>query len=69
MYTVEEKLLDNFSVSSLHLYNDGFLPDIFLLTQAPIFVWFGDTVIVYYHFPFNYVLHCLLFVMFGGSAW
>ena len=25
-------------------YNGGFLPDILLLTQAPIFVWFDDTI-------------------------
>ena len=29
-------------------YNGGFLPDLLLLTQAPIFVWFDGTVIVYY---------------------
>ena len=26
-------------------YHGGFLPDILLLTQASIFVWFDDTVI------------------------
>ena len=30
-------------------YNGGFLPDILLLTQAPIFVWFDGTIIVYYY--------------------
>ena len=44
-------------------YNGGFLPDILLLTQAPIFVWFDDTIIVYsYYYPLNYVLQqCLVF--------
>ena len=50
-------------------YNGGFLPDILLLTQAPIFVWFDGTNIVYYYDPLNYVLHVFCFVMFGGSAW
>ena len=51
-------------------YNGGFLPGISLLTQAPIFVWFDRTIIVYYYYPFNYVV-CyivLCFVMFGGPA-
>ena len=30
-------------------YNGGFLPDIILLTRAPIFVWFDDTIMVYYY--------------------
>ena len=42
-------------------YNGGFLPDILLWTQAPIFVWFDGTIVVYYYYPFNYVLQCLLF--------
>ena len=44
-------------------YNDGLLPDIILLTQAPIVVWLdGTTIVVYYHHPFNYVLqYCPLF--------
>ena len=42
-------------------YNGGFLPDILLLTQAPIVVWFDGIIIVYYYYLFNYVLHCLLF--------
>ena len=43
-------------------YNGGFLPDILLLTQALIFVWFDGTIIVYYnYYPLNYVLQCLLF--------
>ena len=41
-------------------YNGGFLPDILLLTQVPIAVWLDGTIIVYYHYPFNYVPHCLL---------
>ena len=47
-------------------YNGGFLLDILLLTQAHIFVWFDETIIVYYYYstvqyPLNYVLQCLLF--------
>ena len=42
-------------------YNGGLLSDILLLTQAPSFVWFDDTFIVYYHYSLNYVLQCLLF--------
>ena len=41
-------------------YNGGFLPDILLLTQAPIFVWFDGTVIVYCYYPLNYVLRTTL---------
>ena len=37
-------------------YNVGFFPDILLLTQAPICVWFDGTVTVYYYYPLNYVL-------------
>ena len=40
-------------------HNGGFLSDILLLTQAPIFVWFDGTVIVYYYYHFNYVRDCL----------
>ena len=47
-------------------YSSGFVPDILLLTQAPIVVWFEGNIIVYYYYPFNYVLHCLLFFLFGG---
>ena len=36
-------------------YNGGFLPDILLLTQAPIFVWFDDAIILYYYYALNYV--------------
>ena len=31
-------------------YNGGLLPDILLLTQAPNFVWFDGTIIVYYYY-------------------
>ena len=42
-------------------YKSGFLPDdILLLTQAPIFVWFDGTLIVYYYYPLKYVLQCVL---------
>ena len=44
-------------------YNVGFLPDILLLTQAPIVVWFDDITIVYYNYLHNYVLYCLLFLL------
>ena len=42
-------------------YNGGFLLDILLLTQAPICIWFDGTIIVYYDYPFNNVLHCFVF--------
>ena len=42
-------------------YNGGFLPDILPLTQALIFLWFDGTIIIYYYYVFNYVLHYLLF--------
>ena len=42
-------------------YNGGFLPDILLLTVAPIFVWLDGTIIVYYYYLFNYILYCFLF--------
>ena len=48
-------------------YNGGFLPDILLLTQAPIVVWFDGIIIVYYYYLFNYVLHCLLFCFVPSS--
>ena len=28
----------------------GFLPDILPLTQVPVFVWFDDTIVVYYYY-------------------
>ena len=40
--------------------NGRFLPDILLLTQAPIFVWFDGAIIVDYYYPLNYVLQCVL---------
>ena len=42
-------------------YNGVFLPDILLLTQASIVVWFDGIFIVYYYYLFKYVLHCNLF--------
>ena len=43
-------------------YNCVFLLGILLLTQAPyIYVWLDGPLIVYYYYPLNYVLHCLLF--------
>ena len=44
-------------------YNGVFLPDILLLTQAPIVVWFDDIFIVYHYCLFNYVLHRNLFLI------
>ena len=51
-------------------YNGGFLLDILLLTQAPIFVWFDGTIL-------SYIITTLLtmyysvffFVMLSGFAW
>ena len=44
-------------------YNGGFLSDIFLLTQAPIFIWFQyyntNNIIVYYYNKLPSVLLCL----------
>ena len=40
-------------------YNGGYLANISMLTQAPIFVWFDDTIIVYYYYCF-----CTLLTMF-----
>ena len=54
-------------------YNGGCLPDILLLTQGPIVVWFDGIIIVYYYTIntfFYYVLFCLfVFVVFGGLVW
>ena len=50
-------------------YNGGILPNIILLTQASIFIWFDGTIIVYYFYPLNYVYIVFCFVMFGGPAW
>ena len=58
--------INNVSVS----YNGGFLPDILLLTQAPIFVWFdGNTeyYIITALLTIYYSVFC--FVMFGDYAW
>ena len=51
---------------SVQYNNDGFLPDILLLTQAPIFVWF-EMAILYILLTMYYSVFC--FVMLGGSAW
>ena len=50
-------------------YNGGFLPDILLLTQTPIAVWFEGIIIVYYYYLFYNVLHCLNYLFSGGPAW
>ena len=42
-------------------YNGGFPPDILLLTQAPIFLWFDGTIIIHDCYPLDYVLQYLLF--------
>ena len=54
------------AISVIVQYNDGFPPDILLLTQAPIFAWFDGTSIVHYYYPFNYVL---LVFSFGYVWW
>ena len=38
-------------------YNDVFLPDILVLTQAPTVVWLDGSIIIvyYYSYLFNYV--------------
>ena len=49
-------------------YNGGFLPNILLLTQAPIFVWFDGTIIlpgtsyIIITTMLDVVLHCFCFV-------
>ena len=51
-------------------YNGGFLPDILLLTQAPVFVRFDGPIIVhYYHTLLTMYLSVFCFVILGGSAW
>ena len=47
-------------------YNGGFLPDILLLTQGSIFVWFDGT-IAYIITMYYYSVLC--FAMFSDSAW
>ena len=57
------------AMNVIEQYNGGFLPDILLLTQALIFVWFDGTIIVYYIptlLTMYYIVFC--FVMFGGPA-
>ena len=46
---IEEALLA-LVVNVFVQYNDGFLPYILLLTQAPVFVLFDGTTIVYYYY-------------------
>ena len=50
-------------------YNGGFLPDIFLLTQAPIVVWFEGIIIVYYYYLS--ITYCIVFcfVLSGVPVW
>ena len=51
-------------------YNCGFLPYIFVLTQAPVFVWFDGTIIVYIITDLLTVYYSIFcFFMLGGSAW
>ena len=40
----------------LNVQSGEFLPDILMLTQAPIVVWFDDIIIVKYYYLFNYVM-------------
>ena len=45
-------------------YNGEFLPDILMLTQGLIVVWFDVIItIVYYYYLLNYVLYCHLFLL------
>ena len=51
-------------------YNGGFLSDILLLTQAPIFVYGSMALLSYITTTLltkYYIIFC--FVMLGGSAW
>ena len=51
-------------------YNGGFLSDILLLTQAPIFVY-GSMALLSYVITTLLTMYCIVFrfVMLGGSAW
>ena len=57
--------------ASIVQYNGGFLPFIFVLTQAPVFVWFDGTIIVYYYYHtlFTVYYSVFYFFMLRGSAW
>ena len=50
-------LCPRMAINVIVQYNGGFLPDILLLTQTPIFVWFDGTTIVCYYYPLNYVFY------------
>ena len=58
------------AINAIVQYNGGFLSDILLLTQAPIFVY-GSMALLSYIITtlltMYYIVFC--FVMFGGSAW
>ena len=41
-------------------YNGEFLPNILLLTQAPIVVWFDSIIIVYYYYLLL-IMYCIVF--------
>ena len=41
-------------------YNGGFLPDILMLTQAPIVVWLDCIIIVYYYYLCK-IVYCFVF--------
>ena len=47
--------------------NGGFLPDILLLIQAPIFLYGSMELFLYNIITMYYSVLC--FAMFGGSAW
>ena len=59
------------AISVIVQYNDGFLSDILLLTQAPILFVYGSMALLSYDITtlltMYYIVFC--FVMFGGSAW
>ena len=42
------------AINMIVYFNDVFLPDILLLTQAPIVVWIDGIFIVYYYYLFMY---------------
>ena len=58
------------AISVIVQYNGGFLSDILLLTQAPIFVYDSMALLSYIIttlLTVYYIVSC--FIMLGGSAW
>ena len=56
------------AISVIVQYNDGFPPDILLLTQAPFFVWFDGTSIVPYIITTLFTMYYIVF-SFGYVWW